>query len=279
MGIICINKIMQRFIVRHVHLLFDNKSKVVMTNIYLLDNIVMFLPGKNLLISLKDDTQRLSLSNPATRCLLLLIQHHGQVVARDHFFQHVWENNGAQVTNNAFYQNISLLRRAFKEFGLNDEWIVTVPKVGVKLESLLHIGIQQEDELEPPAQVVAVVKPRVRRPSGKVCVALVIMISCLITAVLTWRSEFDSRFADYVPLENKNGCHYYANADVLNYDKHQQVIDSVLSGCQNYPWAYITVYPNFSRVSVLMCREQYSQWHENTCVMRYIFMEDRHVPA
>lgn len=250
-----------------------------MTNIYLLDNIVSFLPDKNLLISLGDETQRLSLSNPATRCLLILIHHHGNVVERDYFYQHVWESNGAQVTNNAFYQNISLLRRAFKEFGLNEEWIVTVPKVGVKLESLLHIEVQEKADAEDSEEEPVTPPRRVRRLPGKLIAAGVIIMACIITAVLTWRSEFDSRFTHYVSLGNKDSCHYYANNDVLNHDKHQRVIKDSPLDCRNYQWAYITLYPNFSRVSVLMCREQYSQWRENECVTRYIFVEDRHVPA
>lgn len=250
-----------------------------MTNIYLLDNIVNFLPDKNLLISVGDETQRLSLSNPATRCLLILIQHHGQVVERDYFYQHVWESNGAQVTNNAFYQNISLLRRAFKEFGLNEEWIVTVPKVGVKLESLLHIEIQQKADSED-CEDIPVAPPRpARRLPGKFIATTVVIIASIITAVMTWRSEFDSRFVNYASLGNKDGCYYYGNPDVLNHDKHQRVIKNASLDCQNYPWSYITLYPNFSRVSVLMCRQQYSQWRENDCVTRYIFVEDRYVPA
>lgn len=250
-----------------------------MTNIYLLDNIVTFLPDKNLLISLEDETRRLSLSNPATRCLLILIQQHGHVVERDYFYQHVWESNGAQVTNNAFYQNISLLRRAFKEFGLNEEWIVTVPKVGVKLETLLHIEVQQKADVEcseeEPAQPARAARPL----PGKLIAVSVIILACIITAVTTWRSDFDSRFVGYVSLVNKNNCHYYGNADVFNHDKHQRLIQNTPLDCQNYPWAYITLYPNFSRVSVLMCRKQYSQWRDNNCVTRYIFVEDRHVAA
>lgn len=249
-----------------------------MTNIYLLHGSVAFWPDKNLLISTIDESRCLSLSNPATRCLLILIQHQGNVVERDYFFQHVWENNGAQVTNNAFYQNISLLRRAFKEFGLNEESIVTVPKVGIKLENTLKIEVRQqrEEKSMPEPQLRAPARSRAVRRVG---MTLAIFFACLAVGLITWRSEFEPRFTTYILVNAKTGCHYYANPDVLNFDKHQQIIQKQAFDCQNYPWTYITLYANFSRISVIACREQYGFWRENACTARYIFIEDRHVSS
>lgn len=249
-----------------------------MTNIYLLHGLVAFWPDKNLLISIADESRNISLSNPATRCLLLLIQHHGNVVERDYFFQHVWENNGAQVTNNAFYQNISLLRRAFKELGLNEEWIVTVPKVGIKLETTLRIEVQQQVE-EKSVPESSARPPASGRLVRGAWLTLAIFFACLVAGVATWRSEFQPRFTTYTALNERLGCRYYANPDVLNFDKHQQVIQTQEFDCQNYPWTYITLYPNFSRISVIACRKQYGAWRDNTCTARYIFMEDRHVDS
>lgn len=249
-----------------------------MTNIYLLHGLVAFWPDKNVLISTADESRNISLSNPATRCLLLLIQHHGNVVERDYFFQHVWENNGAQVTNNAFYQNISLLRRAFKELGLNEEWIVTVPKVGIKLETTLRIEVQQQVEENSVAES-SVRVPGSRRLVRRTWLTLAIFFACLVAGVATWRSEFQPRFTTYTVLSERMGCHYFANPDVLNFDKHKQVIQTQLFDCQNYPWTYITLYPNFSRISVIACREQYGAWRDNACTARYIFTEDRHVDS
>ena len=117
-----------------------------MAHVFLLNSTVVFWPERNVLYAKSDETKRITLSNPATRCLLLLIQQQGQVIERDYFFEHVWYINGAQVTNNTFYQNISLLRRAFKELGLNEELIVTVPKVGIRLEPQLEVLEQKIEE-------------------------------------------------------------------------------------------------------------------------------------
>ncbi|ADO47868.1 winged helix-turn-helix domain-containing protein [[Enterobacter] lignolyticus] len=245
-----------------------------MAKIFLLEGIVAFWHERNVLYVISDETKRLSLSNPASRCLLLLLQHHGQVIERDYFFQQVWTNNGAQVTNNTFYQNISLLRRAFKELGLNEDLIVTVPRVGIRLEASLQV---QELDVEPVATEVDAKPERERtmplpapsRGMTTVWWVLTAMLSCLFASVVTWRLEFDTRLTRYVPLADAHGCHWFANQDVIHFNKHQQFIKENALECENYPWVYLTVYPNFPRISALTCREQYTRWGNNECVTHY----------
>ena len=60
-----------------------------MAHVFLLNSTVVFWPERNVLYAKSDETKRITLSNPATRCLLLLIQQQGQVIGRDYFFEHV----------------------------------------------------------------------------------------------------------------------------------------------------------------------------------------------
>lgn len=256
-----------------------------MAKVFLLGGLVVFSPERNVLHSKSDETKRLSLSNPASRCLLLLIQQRGQVIERDYFFQHVWINNGAQVTNNTFYQNISLLRRAFKEFGLNEEMIVTVPKVGIRLESSLDVIEQDVEEPPPetPAQVIAASEeamiPHATSRKHILYWLMAGIVCCFLAAIVSWQMQFDPRLNQYEPLMVSKGCHWYANQDVLNYDKHQQFIQSSTLECKDYPWIYLSLYPNFPRISALTCRQQYSRWRDNDCVTHYYFPEPRNVDA
>lgn len=252
-----------------------------MAKIFLLNGTVVFCPERNVLYAKSDETKRQTLSNPATRCLLLLIQQQGQVIERDYFFEHVWFINGAQVTNNTFYQNISLLRRAFKELGLNEELIVTVPKVGIRLEPQLDV-LEQEAEESPGEQPVdssyssAKVLPKAPRNPAFWWV-LAGVVSCIFASFVTWQTQFDARLGHYVPLSVGEGCHWYANQDVLKFVKHQQFIRTSTLDCQSYPWIYLTLYPNFPRISALTCRQQYSHWRDNDCVTHYYFKESRNV--
>lgn len=253
-----------------------------MAKLFLLGESVVFWPERNVLHAKADETKRLSLSNPASRCLLLLIERQGQVIERDYFFQHVWFNNGAQVSNNTFYQNISLLRRAFKEFGLNEELIVTVPKVGIRLEPQLSVEEQEVDEPLPEVPVAAPPVVKEAAPASyrrTVYWILAGVVCCLLASALTWQAQFDSRLSHYVPLTEQKGCHWSVNQDVLKFDKHQQFINNSTLGCDGYPWVYLTLYPNFPRISALTCRQEYSRWRENDCVTHYYFTESRNVGA
>lgn len=253
-----------------------------MAKIYLLGESVIFWPERNVLHAKSDETKRLSLSNPASRCLLLLIQQQGQVIEREYFFQHVWINNGAQVSNNTFYQNISLLRRAFKEFGLNEELIVTVPKVGIRLEPQLEVEEQEREEPLPDEPSVAVLPVKAVQPVRRwnsLYWVLAGVICCLLASGVAWQSQFDSRLTRYVPLGVEKGCHWYVNQDVLKFDKHQQFIADSSLDCEGYSWVYLTLYPNFPRISALTCRQEYSRWRDNDCVTHYYFTESRNVGA
>lgn len=254
-----------------------------MSQSFLLGGLAVFSPERNVLISVADASSQISLSNPASRCLLLLIQHHGRVVERDYFFQHVWLNNGARITNNNFYQNISLLRRAFKECGLNEELIVTVPRVGILLAAELEVVTTEDMDAVVPLQPAAPlpepppVAQVARRCDGPLCLAVLMVAIGLLVGFLCWYSEFDSRLQAFVPLENREQCRFYANPDVMDNSGHMQFIQQHHLDCQQFHWVYLTAYPNFQRVSALSCRQQYSPWHENQCVTRYYLEELAHV--
>ncbi|MEG2569752.1 MAG: hypothetical protein RSA84_26430, partial [Acinetobacter sp.] len=189
--------------------------------------------------------------------------------------------NGAQVTNNTFYQNISLLRRAFKELGLNEELIVTVPKVGIRLEPQLEVLEQKIEEplsdlsVTPSVTPVNTVTKSLRMRS--LCWILAGVVCCVIAAIVTWEAQFDPKLSRYVSLGVGEGCHWYVNQDVLKFDQHQQFIKTNTLDCQSYPWVYLTLYPNFPRISALTCRKQFSRWQDNDCVTHYYFAESRHV--
>lgn len=253
-----------------------------MSQSFLLGETILFVPGRNLLIAADDEQPtQVALSNTASQCLLLLLQHHGQVVEREYFFQQVWLNNGSQVTNNNFYQNISLLRRAFKELGLNDDLIITVPKVGIRLSQELqvesHDGVVAGAEAEaPPVEHAAL--PAFPTPKKRVHRVWPFFMGVLLIGLLggffIWHSEFRPAMQHFVPLSDSGECHFYGNPDVMDHDRHQQFIRQNPLDCQHSPWVYLTLYPNVQqRISALRCRQPYSAWRDNQCIMSY-YLED-----
>jgi DNA-binding winged helix-turn-helix (wHTH) protein len=89
----------------------------------------------------------LPISNPSKRLLQLLIAHHGDAVSREVIFKKVWDDYGMVSSNNNLNQCVSKLRRVIKALGIDDEVIVTVPKVGFMLRHEIQVeACEMEDE-------------------------------------------------------------------------------------------------------------------------------------
>ena len=91
------------------------------------------------------------LPNPSKRLLLLLITHYGEPISREVIFKKVWDDYGMISSNNNLNQCVSKLRRMIKVMGIEDEIIVTVPKLGFMLrrEILLEVCQEGEEEFVP----------------------------------------------------------------------------------------------------------------------------------
>lgn len=251
----------------------------------ILNGVAAFLPEKHRIIAINSDKPPLSLSIPASRCLALLVNYQGEVVLRERFFHEVWVSNGAQVTNNTFYQNISLLRRAFKEFGLNEDYIVTVPKVGVKLENTLKITRSEEGEnivteLPQPSTPVQT-QPRkvVQRLSSSLTrgwfgVSAMVLVLCLGGALLTWQASMDNRFTEFKPLITQSNCSYFVNSDTTDYKKHRLFVRDFKLSCEDFHYVYLTAYNNFARFSAVACEGPFSAWRKNHCVTHYVIADN-----
>src|SRR5471032_2597781 len=108
--------------------------------IYVIEDKIVFNPEDNTL-SLQDNTNcQVTISNPARRILLLLIERHGSVVQRDTLFQKVWDDFGLVSSNNNLNHCISKLRKVINTLGHTDDVIITVPKVGFLLKKEITIS-------------------------------------------------------------------------------------------------------------------------------------------
>jgi DNA-binding winged helix-turn-helix (wHTH) protein len=124
-----------------------------MDMIYLIENKILFNPEDNTLSLQNDPENQVSISNPARRVLLLLIEQQGVVVQRDILFKKVWDDYGLVSSNNNLNHCISKLRKVINTLGHTDDVIITVPKVGFLLKKEITISaidamaaINDEDE-------------------------------------------------------------------------------------------------------------------------------------
>ncbi|EOD8993185.1 winged helix-turn-helix domain-containing protein [Klebsiella variicola] len=105
-------------------------DNTVLFNGCMINQEIIFNASMNELRPLSGDGECVSLNAPTARCLLLLLQNSGKVISRDEFLAAVWENRGVVVSQNTFYQNISLLRKSLLKAGLSENIIITVRQKG-----------------------------------------------------------------------------------------------------------------------------------------------------
>ncbi|NDJ56562.1 hypothetical protein GWD52_06035 [Enterobacteriaceae bacterium 4M9] len=115
---------------------------------YIICDRILFVPDLNTLSIIDNHEEVVTISNPARRLLELLITRQGQNVPREEIFQKVWDNFGMVSSNNNLNHCISKLRRVLRSFGIDEDVIVTIPKLGFTLHKEITVRIISEENVE-----------------------------------------------------------------------------------------------------------------------------------
>lgn len=92
-----------------------------------------------------DERSAITLTLTMNRLLSLLIERRGLVVPRDEILEIIWDRHGLRSSNNTLNKYISELRKLFVGYGIKEECIVTIPRVGFMFSSDIEIkAIPQE---------------------------------------------------------------------------------------------------------------------------------------
>lgn len=112
---------------------------------WIINKNIEFWPENKRLISLKNPAQSVTLTAPASHCLVLLLEATPELVSQQVFFKKVWEDEGILVPANTLYQNISIVRRGLRDVGETDNSIVvTVPRKGFHINP--NVNVERMDE-------------------------------------------------------------------------------------------------------------------------------------
>lgn len=116
-------------------------------NIYMIDDKIIFKVNENILEPAAESGERIILNSPTARCLQLLLESNKEIVSREQFLEVVWRSRGIVVSENTFYQNISLLRKSLKSAGLTKDIITTVRRKGFRLSSDAAVVVVSDTEV------------------------------------------------------------------------------------------------------------------------------------
>jgi len=103
--------------------------------IYIINFTVIF-DSENRTLTVKNEKETvIELTKPATRVFNELIKSGGQNLSRDLILKNAWEDLGYPASNPSLNNCISELRKSFELLGLDKKLIVTIPRIGFKIEA------------------------------------------------------------------------------------------------------------------------------------------------
>lgn len=239
---------------------------------YIINREIYFDTHKSKLFFRKDPSRYVILTVPAAQCLGLLLEKSPVIVTHDFFIENVWGNNGAYVSPNTLYQNISMVRRALREVSNKDiVFIKTIKRKGFQFNE--HITIEIEDEAEdddhiPESDNGNIANNIVKEIKWKkLYLFKFIFLSLagffvgqipmfLLTEVFDDKSNFD----EYTMIDNYNGCSiFYENHDINSIgltEKLKSKIDYFDIECNGNPVIYISTYSAGPEFTALLCKNK-----------------------
>lgn len=250
----------------------ENISKII------INDAVIFFPKEHELKILDSQNRVISLNIPASECLFLLLKKSGDVVNRKEFFHEVWESKGLYVTPNTFYQNISLLRRALKSAGLEDNVIRTVSKQGIRFSGKIEI-INDNVSLDTPisggrdkvevgneniVEKTELTNKKIRNiyTKKKKIITSFISIGFLLfiassAAIISTVTEYSDFFEDYTFIGKVNECSAFAKKSEIGSRKNHYInlLESYNVRCQKGQVAYLISNVINTKMSVTICDE------------------------
>nr|WP_315290291.1 winged helix-turn-helix domain-containing protein [Serratia proteamaculans] len=200
---------------------------------YIINLTVVFDPESRLLILRNNDQLTIGLSNPATRLLTELIRNNKIELTRETLIKHVWEDYGFSPSSATLSNHISELRKAFEAIGVSKDILLTVPRIGFKMDAEIHPETKQpkvsvpaeQAELPPPAHSQAAegnVAADVQGISSKkasrkvnMTVSSIFIILVVTSAAAVWVSLSKNEHPALIGIQDK--CHIYT----LDERKHE----------------------------------------------------------
>jgi DNA-binding winged helix-turn-helix (wHTH) protein len=99
--------------------------------LYIINKLIKFRNADGFIWTNSED-DGIKLTRTTSRLLTYLLERNGEVVLRDDILAHVWDAHGLRTSNNSLNKYISDLRAIFRDFGVEDDIIFTVPRAGFR---------------------------------------------------------------------------------------------------------------------------------------------------
>ncbi|MFV8904200.1 winged helix-turn-helix domain-containing protein [Serratia fonticola] len=126
---------------------------------YTINLIIVFDPEHRTLALNNNNQTALELSKPSCRVLNEFIKNNGVNLSRDSLLKNAWEDYGFPASNAGLNNCISELRKSFVSLGIEKPIIITLPKIGFRMEADIHPTPKQKNEAKIKKVEQVVTKP------------------------------------------------------------------------------------------------------------------------
>ncbi|WP_434132919.1 winged helix-turn-helix domain-containing protein [Enterobacter cloacae] len=190
---------------------------------YLIDRLVVFNTDDGTLhLPSSEDVIRLAL--PAARLLETFLSSEGRELTREYLLETVWDKHGLHASGNNLNQYVSILRRNLSLLGCH-ELIITLPKLGFRLNAAISIEILETDSVSPEPS------PSIVTSSGHF--QRLFFIGSIIITLLTGLAiglfyYNDADNGETVLHEQHSGCDIYYLKDISD-DEKKEALRKIMS--------------------------------------------------
>lgn len=186
---------------------------------YLIDRLVVFNTDDGTLhLPSSEDVIRLAL--PAARLLETFLSSEGRELTREYLLETVWDKHGLHASGNNLNQYVSILRRNLSLLGCH-ELIITLPKLGFRLNAAISIEILETDSVSPEPS------PSLVMSSGhfqRLFFIGSIIITLLTGVAIGFFYYNDANNGETVLHEQHSGCDIYYLKDISDDEKKEALI-------------------------------------------------------
>lgn len=260
-------------------------------NQIIFDNVVLYNRCTAKLVNILNPDNTATLTVPANECLAIIIKNAPEVTTQKQLFKDVWEVHGIPINTNTFYQNISILRKAFKQVSIDYDVIITIPRRGIEVAKNINMSAYSppdSKEDNPPVcslpRSIPAAKPGIQSISysekktlpTKIKIILSFFILCFLLVFFIKYSyayyiKITSPFYNYSLTEAYNGCHIYSNDSAYKEYTHKIVTKIISEQCSNKENIYLSTFPDLPRISVIICNDNVYE-NNSLCRSAYYYL-------
>lgn len=194
---------------------------------YLIDRLIVFNTDDGTLhLPASEDVIKLAI--PAARLLETFLSSEGRELTREYLLETVWDKHGLHASGSNLNQYVSILRRNLALLGCH-ELIVTLPKVGFKLNAAISVDVQETAAVSP---VPSFAKGPSTGFSRRHIVAGVLLAALLTGAAVGYYAFRDATDNITVLQTPDSACHIHYLKDIPD-DERKATLDRILKVIAN----------------------------------------------